>query len=265
GNNLTDVENIVGSSQDDVLIGNALENRLDGGAGDDVLRGDAGNDMLLGGEGNDTLVGGPGNDTFDGGEDTDTVDYGQEGGPHGVIVNLSDSPVTADIGDGAVEVAANSAIDTFGDVDLLSGIDNIIGTEHRDVLVGAGNGVKLTGGGGADSFVLTGTDIADLIVDYNQAEGDVIDLTTLYQEFTSASSENANVSESQFISEHVQYDQNTGTLSVDMDGDGTNGYEQQVATVNSSYYADTSTTAAAHVPDSVTLVVEDESASTPIV
>ena len=79
-----------------------------------------------------------------------------------------------------------SAIDTFGDIDVLSGIDNIIGTEYRDVLVGPGNGVKLMGGGGADTFVLTGTTIADLIVDYNQAEGDTIDLSALYHEFTAA-------------------------------------------------------------------------------
>ncbi|MFN2201508.1 MAG: calcium-binding protein, partial [Caldilineaceae bacterium] len=265
GNSLTGIENIVGSSQDDVLIGNAAANRLEGGAGDDVLRGEAGNDMLLGDEGNDTLVGGAGNDTLDGGDGTDTVDYGQEGGPHGVIVNLSDAPVTADIGDGEVTVSANSAIDTFGDIDLLSGIDSIIGTEHRDVLVGAGDGVKLTGGGGADSFVLTGTDIADLIVDYNQAEGDVVDLTALYHQFTEPGSGNEGVTADQFISEQVQYDQNTGALSVDMDGDSTNGYETQVATVNSSVDSDISNTAAAYVPDSVTIVVEDQSASTPIV
>jgi hypothetical protein len=73
------------------------------------------------------------------------------------------------------------------------------------------------------------------------------------------------VTADQFISEQVQYDQNTGALSVDMDGVSTNGYETQVATVNSSVDSDISSTAAAHVPESVTIVVEDESASTPIV
>ena len=133
------------------------------------------------------------------------------------------------------------------------------------MLVGAGDGVKLTGGGGADSFVLTGTDIADLIVDYNQAEGDVVDLTALYHQFTEPGSGNEGVTADQFISEQVQYDQNTGALSVDMDGDSANGYETQVATVNSSVDSDISSTAAAHVPDSVTIVVEDQSESMPIV
>ena len=222
GNRLSGIENISGSGHDDVLIGNASANVLDGGAGNDVLRGEGGDDTLLGGDGNDTLNGGEGNDTLsggpgddtlsggpgddtlsggpgddtlvgglgndklDGGDGSDTVDYSQDGGPHGVIVNLSDQPITADIGAGEVTVAAGSALDSFGDTDILSGVENIIGTEFRDVLVGPGHGVTLTGGGGADTFVLTGTTIADLIVDYNQSEGDTIDLTSLFNEFTAA-------------------------------------------------------------------------------
>ena len=63
------------------------------------------NDTLSGGLGDDTLFGGAGNDTLDGGDGSDTVDYSQDGGPHGVIVNLSDQPITADIGNGAITVA----------------------------------------------------------------------------------------------------------------------------------------------------------------
>jgi Ca2+-binding RTX toxin-like protein len=311
GNDLSGIENISGSSHDDVLVGNASANVLDGGAGNDVLRGEGGDDTLLGGEGNDTLdggqgndtlsgglgddtlIGGQGNDTIDGGDGTDTVDYSQDGGPHGVIVNLSDQsfkladhPFIPDVGYEGEAVAAMTAIDTFGDIDILSGIDNIIGsgidniigTQFDDVLIGPGNGVKLTGGDGADTFVLTGTNIADLIADFNQSEGDTIDLTALYHEFTAA---NGTLSASEFLDERVQYDQKTGTLSVDMDGDSVNGYEQQVAMVNeasssvssslwledgasdpsSDSFSDSS---AAHAPASVTLVVEDQSATTAI-
>ena len=299
GNHLIGIENIAGSSHDDAVNGNDSANRLDGGAGDDVLRGEDGDDTLLGGEGNDTLEGGDGSDTLngglgddtlagglgndaiDGGDGSDTVDYSQEGGPHGVIVNLSDQPITADLGNGAETVAAMSAIDTFGDMDILSGIENVVGTEFRDVLVGPGNGVSLMGGRGADTFMLTGINIADLIVDYNQAEGDTVDLTALYHEFTAA---NGTVSTSDFISEHLHYDRDTGALAVDMDGDKATGYEQQVATVNetgssvssslwlrddgvssSDASSDTlSDSSAAHAPASVTVVVEDQSATTPI-
>jgi Ca2+-binding RTX toxin-like protein len=173
-----------------------------------------------------------------------------------------------------------TALDTFGDMDILSGIDNIVGTEFRDVLVGPGNGVKLTGGGGADTFMLTGINIADLIVDYNQAQGDTIDLTALYHEFTAANGTNGTVSAADFMNEYVHYDQNTGALSVDMDGDSTNGSKQQVATVNeapsslssSLWLVDEgvsssnalSDSSAAHPPASVTVVVEDQSATTAI-
>jgi Ca2+-binding RTX toxin-like protein len=273
-------------------VGNASANVLDGGAGNDVLRGEGGDDTLLGGEGNDTLdggegndtlngglgndtlVGGRGNDTIDGADGSDTADYSQDGGPHGVIVNLSDQPIAADIGYGVSTVAAMSALDSFGDTDILSGIDNIIGTEFRDVLVGPGNGVTLTGGGGADTFIIAGTNIADLIADYNQSEGDTIDLTALYHEFTAA---NGTLSASEFLDEHIQYDQNTGTLSVDMDGDSANGYEQQVAMVNeagssvsSSLWLEDgisssdSLSDSSSAPASVTVVVEDQSATTAI-
>jgi VCBS repeat-containing protein len=296
GNHLSGIENLTGSGHDDVLAGNASANELDGGAGNDVLSGEGGDDSLLGGEGTDTLdggagndtlsgglgddalIGGPGNDMLDGADGTDTVDYSQDGGPHGVIVNLSDQPISADIGYGASTVAAMSAIDTFGDIDILSGIDNIVGTEYRDVLVGPGNGVTLTGGGGADTFMLTGINVADVIADYNQAEGDTIDLTALYHEFTAANAENGTMSASEFLADHVQYDENTGALSVDMDGDSANGFEQQVATVNEAGSSTSSSvwlhdgissdssldSSAAQAPASVTLVVEDQSATTAI-
>jgi Ca2+-binding RTX toxin-like protein len=132
----------------------------------------------------------------------------------------------------------------------------------------------LTGGDGADTFVLTGT-VADLIADFNQSEGDTIDLTALYHEFTAA---NGALSASEFIDEHVQYDQKTGTLSVDMDGDSVNGYEQVVAMVNEASTSASSSvwlhdgissdssldSSAAQAPASVTVVVEDQSATTAI-
>lgn len=63
----SDVENVIGSSKDDMIIGNASDNALDGGAGNDVLKGLAGDDYLdaqagtgqkdYGGDGEDTCVG----------------------------------------------------------------------------------------------------------------------------------------------------------------------------------------------------------------
>ena len=77
------IENVIGSSFDDVIIGDIFSNRLDGGAGNDVIMagggggadtlvGGAGNDMLIGSVGNDTLIGSAGSDTLTGGQGLDT-------------------------------------------------------------------------------------------------------------------------------------------------------------------------------------------------
>jgi trimeric autotransporter adhesin len=52
------IENAIGSGQDDTILGNALANRIEGGAGNDRLFGAAGNDTLLAGAGTDYLGGG---------------------------------------------------------------------------------------------------------------------------------------------------------------------------------------------------------------
>ncbi len=99
-------ERVRGTNYDDSIIGNAADNRLRGYAGDDGF------------------VGGAGDDEIDGGVDSwdeyDLVDYSQEGGGAGVTVNL----------------ATGVAIDTFGDTDTLISIEEVIGTDQDDVMVG---------------------------------------------------------------------------------------------------------------------------------
>ena len=51
GDQLSLIENLVGSAFNDALIGSEIVNRLDGGAGNDQLRGSAGADVLVGGAG----------------------------------------------------------------------------------------------------------------------------------------------------------------------------------------------------------------------
>jgi Ca2+-binding RTX toxin-like protein len=52
---LTEIENVIGTRQDDILIGDDGPNRLDGLGGPDRIIGKGGIDTLLGGEGNDYL------------------------------------------------------------------------------------------------------------------------------------------------------------------------------------------------------------------
>lgn len=64
---LEEIENVVGSRFDDLLVGDEEENVLEGRAGDDRIFGLGGDDRLLGGRGDDLLDGGPGEDVCIGG------------------------------------------------------------------------------------------------------------------------------------------------------------------------------------------------------
>jgi len=127
GDTFTSIENITGSGSADNITGDLNANILDGAAG---------NDMLSGGAGDDTLTGGAGADTLDGGADIDTADY--SGSAAGVSVDLSN--VGAQVSGG----------DASGDI--LSNIENVIGSTSADSLTGDGNANVLTGHGGADVF-----------------------------------------------------------------------------------------------------------------
>ncbi|WP_187371585.1 beta strand repeat-containing protein, partial [Methylobacterium oryzihabitans] len=125
GDTLGGIENLQGSNSGDTLIGDAGANRLEGFNG---------NDMLKGGGGADTLDGGAGNDT---------VSYSNSAA--GVTVNLS--------------TGRGSGGDAEGDV--LVGIENVVGSDHDDSLVGDAGANKLQGfngddllkgGGGADTL-----------------------------------------------------------------------------------------------------------------
>ena len=50
-----EIENAIGSNNDDQLFGNELDNRIIGGNGDDIIRGNGGSDFLTGGAGADTF------------------------------------------------------------------------------------------------------------------------------------------------------------------------------------------------------------------
>ena len=158
---LTNIENLVGSSRADTLIGDDNDNILIGGAGDDVLQGLAGDDQLFGQSGIDTLSGGEGADLLDGGPEGDTID----GGPG--VDTLSYA--TANRG---VSVDLSALTGTQGDAryDVMSNIENLIGSDYADILVGNGGPNDIYGGegddmlqGGAGNDILEGGDGADTI------------------------------------------------------------------------------------------------------
>lgn len=128
---------IPGTDGNDVLVGTADADLIDGKAGDDRLNGGAGDDELLGGLGGDVLVGGTGVDRMDGGAGRDAVSYAgvavDEFG-NGIFVTLAEGRVTSSVVGG----------------DVLSDIEDVIGTDHDDYLIGGFGTGKVTGGTGND-------------------------------------------------------------------------------------------------------------------
>jgi Ca2+-binding RTX toxin-like protein len=120
-----DIENLIGSSQGDILVGNAASNRLEGGAGEDALKG-------LGGA--DVLAPGPGADSLEGGRGKDTGAY--EGSEFAIIASLKAGTATGD-----------------GD-DHLKGLERLVGSTLDDRLTGSATANRITGGAGDD--VLSG-------------------------------------------------------------------------------------------------------------
>jgi Ca2+-binding RTX toxin-like protein len=186
GDTLLGFAGVIGSndtSHGDVLTGDGQANLLVGLDGDDSLVGGAGNDTLVGGLGYDTLIGGDGDDWFVdgvgsydttytgdslvGGDGIDTVDYS-----HSLDVCM------VDLTDPWYSFPNSSSSDAY--CDTLVGIENIIGSQWFDSLLGDDGANMISGGGywdyilgrGGDDTLLGGTD-NDTI--YGGAGNDFID------------------------------------------------------------------------------------------
>jgi len=126
------------------------------GTGNGTFVGGRFNDTIDGAMGDDTLTGGKGDDSLIGGDNSatgDTVNYAKELdgaqvseiGTQGVIVNLSSTdydldgldPVYNSIPNNDDTILAGRAVDTYDSHDTLSGIENITGTAHDDIIVDA--------------------------------------------------------------------------------------------------------------------------------
>jgi len=119
----TEIENAVGTNNDDNLIGNDLDNKLEGLNGDDILRGMAGNDQLFGGGGSDIFIGGAGNDFFYGGAGDDILDFNT-----GVITQASQTGITLNLS------SSGTVTDEYGYTDTFSEIENFNLTLGKDTV-----------------------------------------------------------------------------------------------------------------------------------
>jgi Ca2+-binding RTX toxin-like protein len=209
--------------------GDQLSNieRLMGSAHADSLTGDGGQNVLRGGAGADTL---------DGGGNIDWLDY--RGSASGVMVNLA-TGVTAG-GDAAGDVIANFER-VFGSshADMLTGDagDNMLyGGAGDDRLQGGAGRDILKGDAGADTFVFsTAADIGmgappERIVDFTHGE-DHLDFSAMDLAFIG----NAAFSN---VAGQLRYEQSSGAVKLlgDMNGDGAADF-QILLTLNSEIVA----------------------------
>ncbi|WP_260081050.1 calcium-binding protein [Phaeobacter inhibens] len=174
-------DHLLGGNGADLLSGNEGNDSLEGKAGSDMLYGGAGNDTLDGGQGFDALYGGDGDDDLDGGLEDDWLSGGSgadtlKGGDGRDVLNGGEGADVLNGGGGLldaasyqgsaeavqIDLAANTAGGGDAAGDVLSNIENVIGSDHDDVL--AGNDVDnvlegadgddtLNGGAGHDSFI----------------------------------------------------------------------------------------------------------------
>lgn len=124
---LINIENVIGSQGNDVIVGDGFDNSLSGGAGDDLLDGGFGFDRLDGGDGNDTT----------------TYEFYSGG-------------INADLQTGIVTFPGN-----FGN-DTLVNVENLIGSRGDDVITGSTVSNTLQGGEGNDT--LNGKEGNDILI-----------------------------------------------------------------------------------------------------
>jgi Ca2+-binding RTX toxin-like protein len=155
GDRLIDIENLIGSSFNDSLIADESANELHGQNGNDTLSGLDGDDKLFGGNGNDTLRGGDGFDELRGGSEDDSLSGGTAadvinggtGNDTATYVGISGAIFATLVNTGGfqqraiehVGVDINSATATINgtaSIDLLTDIENLIGTAFNDRISG---------------------------------------------------------------------------------------------------------------------------------
>lgn len=131
-----------GGSGSDGLFGGKGDDKLFGGAGNDSLYDGAGNDYAIGGSGNDVFYAGAGDDFYQGASGYDTVSY--EYAQDGVVVDLQRGRAGSLNAGDAVADPAGIGKDHFHN------IENAIGSDFNDVLIGSARSNALDGRAGDD-------------------------------------------------------------------------------------------------------------------
>ncbi|HEX3366868.1 calcium-binding protein [Phenylobacterium sp.] len=172
-------DTINGNGGNDQINGGDGNNIIHGGTGDDViavtggtnyLRGDDGDDHILGGAGFDDINGNKGNDTIDGGAGGNDWLVGGQGDDL-IIAEHSSNLVYGNLGNDTLQ--AGDGGDTLRGG---QGDDSIQGGAGADFISGDRGNDTESGGPGADIFHGSQDAGIDRVLDFNQGEGDRVQL-----------------------------------------------------------------------------------------
>jgi Ca2+-binding RTX toxin-like protein len=184
GDTLVNIEHVIGSQFDDVLVGDDNSNRLDGNDGNDELVGGAGNDFLNAGPGINILVGGAGDDMLFGGLDTDTAVFFGSRSEYSISGPITDLTIRDNIAnrDGTDE-AFNIEFFQFADGTVAAAallnaaptavsLENVVASLAENTLIGPG--IKIADimvtddGNGTNTLSLSGADAGSFQIDGTQ-------------------------------------------------------------------------------------------------
>ena len=181
-----EIENLFGSSANDVLRGDSNSNTLHGYSGNDAIFGSSGTNFLIGGAGNDTLYTGSGVDKYDGGDVSIGSNYTSSGingtntisfyYTNGADVDLSANGglgIINDDGYGNEETYIRNISNLTGSLDYS---DTLVGNSADNIIRGLGGADVITGTGGENTlYGGTGNDIITAASTKNGAErGDLV-------------------------------------------------------------------------------------------
>ena len=236
---------------DDSLTGSADNDTMVGLAGNDTITGGEGNDLIDGGEGNDSLVGGSGDDALTGGTGADTL-LGGAGNDIYYVDDVADRVIeTTELG-GSVDAGGRDTVKatisyTLGqfeeELELSNGMgdlsaignaqqNDIEGNDGNNLLDGKGGGDSLIGREGDDAFRFSVLDGSSTTI---QDFGDGNDRIELDNAAFSALTQGGTLGAGNFVSgdfsaginnaaqdadDHILYDNTSGLLYYDADGNG---------------------------------------------
>jgi Ca2+-binding RTX toxin-like protein len=192
-----------GSDGDDTIYGNGGNDNIEGSFGHDIIYGGNGNDHIDGGFDNDRLYGGGGRDWIEGGWDNDHL----EGG------------------------SGDDQLLGFGDSDTLyggSGADTISGDSGSDLIVGSAGNDMISTGSGKDILIfksaLNAATNIDTVLDYKPAYDTMRLENTYFKQLTRTGTLSSTAfrvgPEALDRSDRIIYDNTTGALFYDPDGNG---------------------------------------------